>query len=116
MEINYRHVLPIIVVKRTTLFYYCIAQDVPQRMHRFISVTKTLLPSAPQKGVTWCEVRISWRPGIETLVLVTAARPIQHCGYSDDLGSFELHGANVEEFEYHHDIARIWWPQRRLIL
>jgi len=45
MEINYRHVLPIIVFERTVLYfvlYYCITQGVPKRMHRFISVTKTI--------------------------------------------------------------------------
>lgn len=28
---------------------------------------------------------------------------------SRDLGSFELHGVNVEEFEYHPDIVCVTW-------
>lgn len=41
-EINYRHVLPIIVVEKTILYillYYCIIQRVWKRMHWFTNVT-----------------------------------------------------------------------------
>lgn len=61
MEINYRHVLSIIVVERTIYFIYFIILlynierskmnvTVYQHNKDFIFLT------APQKGITWCEV------------------------------------------------------------
>ncbi|KAL4097631.1 hypothetical protein QTP88_022374 [Uroleucon formosanum] len=45
--------------------------------------------TAPQKGITWCEHDLS------------------NVVVSDDLGSFKLQGANVEEFDYHLDIVHV---------